>query len=280
MKKLFTICLMLISIIFIAGCENTGSGNTNEDGDYIKYSCEEKVLELLNQDSISYNYQYLSFKVTRSRNNVSSLLKIEPNMDSVKYLVGYYAKSDEIDNTEYTWYEFNKIEDAPEKIGNLKKGIKTYMVFDGKIRNDYLNSSELDINVNIKYFYNNEKGDITITEEMLLWGPTLDELQQAKEKSGTDYCPIIASPFNNYYELYDIDVIDGVEYFKEIVGVFEKSTDQYNDRTTSEHVDMEEEFNSIVTIDENNSIEYENRIVYYGLYNINKIIELIEKVQN
>ena len=72
------------------------------------------------------------------------------------------AKSDEIDNTEYTWYEFNKIEDAPEKIGNLKKGIKTYMVFDGKIRNDYLNYSELDINVNIKYFYNNEKGDITI----------------------------------------------------------------------------------------------------------------------
>ena len=79
-------------------------------------------------------------------------------MDSVKYLVGYYVKSNEIDNTEYTWYEFNKIEDAPEKIGELKKGIKTYMVFDGKIRNDYLNYSELDINVNIKYFYNNEKG--------------------------------------------------------------------------------------------------------------------------
>lgn len=278
MKKLFTICLMLISIIFIAGCENTGSGNTNEDGDYIKYSCEENILDLLNEDGYRNVYLFLSNKITKSSNNKSSLLKVEPNIDSVKYLVGYYVKSDEINNTEYTWYEFNKIEDAPEKIGNLKKGIKTYMIFDGKITKDYSNNS--DVNVNIKYFYNNEKRDITITEEMLLWGPTLDELQQAKEKSGTDYCPIIASTLDNSYELYDIDVIDGVEYFKEIVGVFEKSTDHYNDRTTSEHVDMEEEFNSIVIIDEKNSIEYETRIVYYGLYNINKIIELIEKVQN
>ncbi len=269
MKKIYRLFLLCIVSLALFGC----AGNT--DDTQSKNDTLKGLLQTDSQLSLPYD---MGYKIDEAIGKEISLYTFEPTENKKKYVCVYInrEKYDSVDTKHALLKEYDEASQIEARI-NGATIIASYIAVDGKLGFDYINGKRVDIRA--RYFYDSELESICgldFNKKYAVWAATEDRLENHATYQELGYVGIVRRMFEDYYQLYEIEDVDGVSYIKDYAKSVNEETGESQDLTYLYLGQYREKLIETLIPKENDYVDKGKIKDYYGLFQIDTIVDVIK----